>query len=437
MDFQKTDKDIALLKLTKNVTGVKPIQLYRGGDEKGKKITAYGKGATGNGLIGAQLETAGTGVMNKFTNIISKVTDKWLFYRFDKSPEALPLEGMTGSGDSGGPAIIIENDTPYLVGLHSWHTYEGDMSNYQPALYGQSGVLVRVSGYQDWIKSVINSENDALDDYILTQMSESNVQGMQLAIIQDEKVIKVADYGVVKDVDNMPLNALEIADWIIRLQKDHFFEQVTNTNTRLKCPVINKNTTSHTISGCVIDWTKSERTDHPVIKGNDNKQLSISIYPKGSLFIVLLSQNVSYIPENFSDDIAYFYLPTMKEYSGYGLVTSVKNLWRDLEITGYENAHSVAIKLQNIHNFKFEESNLDNWGYLLLDQNKSKQAAQVFKLNNRFFPNSANTFYDLGEAYSELKLSQQAIESYEKSVALNPGYEPYVREKIEALKEKN
>jgi len=73
-------------------------------------------------------------------------------------------------------------------------------------------------------------------------------------------------------------------------------------------------------------------------------------------------------------------------------------------------------------------------GYLLLDQNKLKQAAQVFKLNSRLFPDSANTFYDLGEAYSELKLSQLAIASYEKSVLLNSGYKQFVKDKIDELK---
>jgi len=119
MDFQKRDKDFALLKLTKNVIGVKPANLYKGNNEKNKIFTGYGKGATGNGLIGAQLGSRDLGVMNKFTNIINQTTDKWLFYRFDQSPDALPLEGMTGSGDSGGPAILIENEIPYLVGLHS------------------------------------------------------------------------------------------------------------------------------------------------------------------------------------------------------------------------------------------------------------------------------------------------------------------------------
>jgi hypothetical protein len=186
LDFLRRDKDIALLKLTTKVIGVKPIQLYKDANEQGKIVTGYGKGATGNGLTGAQMETRGSGVMNKFSNVINKVSDKWLFYQFDNSADALPLEGMTASGDSGGPGIIVENNIPYLAGLHSWHTFEGDMSNYISSLYGQSAAMVRISYYKDWIQSEMNSTNDALDDYILTQMSESDVQGMQLAIIQDE-----------------------------------------------------------------------------------------------------------------------------------------------------------------------------------------------------------------------------------------------------------
>jgi len=433
LEFLKRDKDIALLKLTSKVIGVKPIPLYKDVNEQGEIVTGYGKGATGNGLTGAQMETRGAGVMNKFNNVINKVSDKWLFYQFDNSADALPLEGMTGSGDSGGPAIIVENNIPYLAGLHSWHTYEGDMSNYKASLYGQSGAMVRISYYKDWIQDEMNSTNDALDDYILTQMSESNVKGMQLAVIQDEKIIKVANYGAVENNKSIKLNLIEVGSWLMALQKNNFFDQRSNINTTLNCP---SKISSKISSSCVIGWKQSVRSDHPVIKGKSGDQLSLSVYPKDNLSIVLLGDNVSSIPENYADDIASFYVPKMKEYSGYGLVKSVKNLWRELEVVGYKYAHSVAIKLQNTHQFTFEESNLQSLGYLLLEQNKLQQAAQVFQLNCRLFPESANTFYDLGEVYSELKLSKQAINSYEKSFKLNSGYEQFVKGKIKELEEK-
>ena len=70
MAFQKKDKDIALLKLTKNVTGVKPVQLYSGANEQDKMITAYGKGATGNGLIGGFL-----GLQPKFNASTGKIIE--------------------------------------------------------------------------------------------------------------------------------------------------------------------------------------------------------------------------------------------------------------------------------------------------------------------------------------------------------------------------
>jgi hypothetical protein len=382
------------------------------------------------------METRGSGVMNQFSNVINKISDKWLFYKFDNSADALPLEGMTGSGDSGGPGIIVENNIPYLAGLHSWHTFEGDMSNFKAALYGQSGAMVRISGYKDWIQDEMNSTNDALDDYIIAQMSESDVQGMQLAIIQDEKVIKVANYGAVENTTNIKLNAPEIGNWIMDLQKNSFFEQRSNINTPQNCPTKNNNKISNTSPACVLDWKQSTRTDHPVIKGKSSGQLSLSVYPEDNLSIVLLGDNVSSIPENFADDIASFYVPTMKEYSGYGLVKSVKDLWRELEIVGYNNAHSVAIKLQNSHQFRFEESNLQILGYLLLEQNKGLQSLEVFKLNTRFFSDSPKTFYDLGEAYSELKYYQQAITSYQQVFKNNPSYETFVKDKIEELKEK-
>lgn len=44
--------DIALLKLVTPLVDVNPVPLYRGSNEKGMLVKIYGKGATGNGLVG-------------------------------------------------------------------------------------------------------------------------------------------------------------------------------------------------------------------------------------------------------------------------------------------------------------------------------------------------------------------------------------------------
>lgn len=158
MNFFKSRSDIALLKLTTVVSDIKPISIYKGTDEKGRTITVYGKGATGNGLTGEDLATKPLRLMNQFQNIIESSQGNWLTIKFDEPENALALEGMHGSGDSGGASVIFQENIPYLVGLSSWQLAHGDISTFRGGLYGTIAYQVRVSNYHDWILSVLNSE---------------------------------------------------------------------------------------------------------------------------------------------------------------------------------------------------------------------------------------------------------------------------------------
>jgi tetratricopeptide (TPR) repeat protein len=58
--------------------------------------------------------------------------------------------------------------------------------------------------------------------------------------------------------------------------------------------------------------------------------------------------------------------------------------------------------------------------YELLSDKKLPKAIEVFKLNVFAFPQSANAFDSLGEAYLEAGNKDLAIENYKKSLMLNP-----------------
>jgi hypothetical protein len=155
MSFFKSRSDIALIKLTSKVSGVKPVNIYKGKSEKGKTITVYGKGATGNGLTGEDIDTKSLRVMNQFQNIIENSEGNWIAFKFNEPANALPLEGIHGSGDSGGASIIFQQGAPFLVGLSSWQLGNGDISTFKGGLYGTTAYQVRISNYYDWIVSVL------------------------------------------------------------------------------------------------------------------------------------------------------------------------------------------------------------------------------------------------------------------------------------------
>ena len=157
MQFFAARSDIALIKLSSPVTDATPIKIYQEANEAGQTVTVFGRGATGNGLTGENLSTKPLRKMNSFQNKIEHAKENWLTYRFDSPPDSLPLEGIHGSGDSGGPSVIFLDGEPYLAGLSSWQYWQGDLSIFTGGLYGTTAYQVRLSTYRDWIASVLAS----------------------------------------------------------------------------------------------------------------------------------------------------------------------------------------------------------------------------------------------------------------------------------------
>jgi tetratricopeptide (TPR) repeat protein len=66
------------------------------------------------------------------------------------------------------------------------------------------------------------------------------------------------------------------------------------------------------------------------------------------------------------------------------------------------------------------EWDLNNAGYILLGQDKVKEAIEVFKTNVKLYSESSNVYDSLGEAYMKDGNKEQAIKNYEKSLKLDP-----------------
>ena len=159
MAFKIVTDDIALIKLAKPVDNVEPVALYRGSDEGGRVVKIYGKGATGNGLTGQDPHAPHRGNLRRAYNYIISADARWIAYRFDSGPEAHPLEGMLGDGDSGGPVLIEDGGSWKLAGLASWKFAEGNLSNFHPGVYGQISYQVRLSHYAGWIDAITAAGN--------------------------------------------------------------------------------------------------------------------------------------------------------------------------------------------------------------------------------------------------------------------------------------
>ncbi|HMQ08738.1 MAG TPA: trypsin-like serine protease [Saprospiraceae bacterium] len=146
--FGSDDKDIALLQLDRSVTEFEPIPLYSLRDENGKEIVVVGHGD--------KLTTEGVwlkgGVKRGFTNRIDEVNHDYIIFNYD-SPADNPtkLEWTCGPGDSGGPALILENGNYHVVGISS----KGMPGKQGKCTYGAKEFFVRVSSHLNWVNNVM------------------------------------------------------------------------------------------------------------------------------------------------------------------------------------------------------------------------------------------------------------------------------------------
>lgn len=79
-----------------------------------------------------------------------------------------------------------------------------------------------------------------------------------------------------------------------------------------------------------------------------------------------------------------------------------------------------AIKAEPSHDYYFDEREFNGLGYRLLNLNRPKDAVEIFKLNVEMYPNSANAYDSLAEAYVKNGQKELAIANYQKSLELNP-----------------
>ena len=92
-----------------------------------------------------------------------------------------------------------------------------------------------------------------------------------------------------------------------------------------------------------------------------------------------------------------------------------------IEITIQQGAEAGANELAKANKGqRLLEDRVNRKGYELLQGGKAKQAISIFWINVQAFPESANTYDSLGEAYLTASDTTLAIENYRKSLALDP-----------------
>lgn len=156
MEFLASSDDVALVKLTFPISDVAPAKIYQG-SLLGKVVQIIGKGATGTGVSGHDPSGPNRTDLRHAFNTVSAAEGRWLSYVFDKQPAALPLEGMAGNGDSGGPLLVAIGSQLQVAGLTSWKRVDGNPAAFRPGKYGQTNYGVHLSYYTEWIEATMAS----------------------------------------------------------------------------------------------------------------------------------------------------------------------------------------------------------------------------------------------------------------------------------------
>jgi len=141
-------------------------------------------------------------------------------------------------------------------------------------------------------------------------------------------------------------------------------------------------------------------------------------FPKERNLIVLLD-NTNQNVERFSDTIVRILYNQPYEPPKMSIVPTLEETIREKGIDA-GIAQYRELKAKQSATYDFREPELNDLGYRLLRSGKAKEAVEIFKLNVEAYPQGANAYDSLAEAYMNLNQRELAISNYKKSLELNP-----------------
>ena len=151
------DVDLALLRFKQASTTPRAMPLHLQELEPDSIVTLLGWGYFGLGTTGRQYND---GSLRLARNRITDV-DRRFKIRFDdprdRASQALPLEGVPSLGDSGGPALLENENGLFLIGITIGEVTVNGFSEETQGEYGAIAIYEIVVLQLDWIETVIGS----------------------------------------------------------------------------------------------------------------------------------------------------------------------------------------------------------------------------------------------------------------------------------------
>jgi tetratricopeptide (TPR) repeat protein len=170
-------------------------------------------------------------------------------------------------------------------------------------------------------------------------------------------------------------------------------------------------------------------------QGPNHEEAGLEVY-RVPTFIILDANNKEvarineYPAETLERDL--LKILTKSQYSPSYASYEVLREWQKQGLLADENisVKGLGSKLRSVLT---HEGELNAAGYVFLRRGDIKEAITIFRVNVYLYPQSANCFDSLGEAYAIGGFKEKSIMAYEGALKLDPTNE-YVKKQLEALR---
>lgn len=217
--------------------------------------------------------------------------------------------------------------------------------------------------------------------------------------------------------------AEEMAKWMMALQSMKLLKDAKSLTTLWAAVPLNNGTIAGfnaLTNGYALGWPTITRAAHPAVAPVGGGRSAVVSYLNDNLTIIVLTNLMGANPERFTDEIAGFYIPEMKQENGFGLPMDIQKLRTAMIKNKFVDGQKILAKLRKSDaSLKLNERELNAWAYQLLSERKQTEALAIFKLITHLYPSSANAYDSLAEALEANGDQKSALANYKKSLELD------------------
>jgi len=267
--------------------------------------------------------------------------------------------------------------------------------------------------------TVFGDSRDVITNQAPSYRYVNNLDGRTLG--EDRLVFAYAEFPPFRRAaSGLNSTAEDVARWIIALQAGRLLKTKAALDALWTPGKYNDGSPTQWALG----WVTKPRPRHRAVIATGGGRAAFFVYPDDDLAVVVLTNLAGSFPEEFIDELAGLYDPKI---SASDPVTALRVR---LRVRGFERAVEVYNELKEKDpDFRPPETYLNDWAYRMLNGGgKKKEALEIFKLNVFLYPDSANVYDSLAEAFEANGRPDLAIKNYKRSLELDAGNRNAVRQ---------